>query len=128
MSDLSAIALMLGLFIFSLMTAAFLLRLMYSRCDDILSGVVNGIPVSLRSRWLFFLHDYIGVSFGVTMLAGVMAIGFLAAGDVVGDSTSVRGLAHVCAVVGAGFCVFNLLLGVIWMRHFASILRQAEAD
>jgi hypothetical protein len=127
MSDITAIVLILALFLLAFVTAAFLLRHMYKRCDDILSGVVNGIPVSVRSRWLFFLHDYVALSFAVTIIAGVTGVGFVTAAEALGDSNAAV-FAQVCAVPAAGFFVFNLLLGLIWMRHFATILRQAEAD
>lgn len=127
MSEVAVIALVLGLFLLALTTGAFLLRVMYKRCDDVLSGVVNGVPVSLSSRWLFFIQDYVGVSSGVTMIGGVMAFGFFAMADAVSGSGA-QALAYVCALLGAGYFFFNLLLGAIWMRHFVLVLRQAESD
>ena len=126
MSELAMIALILGLFLLALATGAFLLRVMYKRCDDILSGVVNGVPISLTSRWLFFIQDYVSVSSGVTMVGGVMAFGFVALAEAVSDSNA-QALAYVCALIGAGHFFFNLLLGAIWMRHFASVLREARS-
>ena len=32
-------------------------------------------------------------------------------------------VAYSCAVVAGGFSVFNLMLGINWMVHFASVLR-----
>jgi predicted permease len=125
MSELAMIALVLGLFLLALAVGAFLCRVMYKRCDDILSGVVNGVPISLTSRWLFFIQDYVGVSSGVTMVGGVMAFGFVAMADAASDSNA-QALAYVCAFIGAGYFFFNLLLGAIWMRHFTSVLREAK--
>jgi hypothetical protein len=127
MSDSTLIFLILALFLAASITVGVLARLMYKRCDDILSGVVNGAPVSLKSRWLFFLHDYVALSFGITMVLGVTAVGFVSASEFVDDSNA-RALTYLCAGISGGFFFFNLLLGLIWMRHFTSVLRQAEAD
>ena len=126
MSDLATIALILGLFLLALVVGAFLCRVMYKRCDDILSGVVNGVPIPITSRWLFFIQDYVGVSSGVTMVGGVSAFGFVAMAEAASASNA-RTLAYVCAFIGAGYFFFNLLLGAIWMKHFASVLRKAES-
>lgn len=127
MSELATIALILGLFLLALAVGTFLCRVMYKRCDDILSGVVNGVPIPMTSRWLFFIQDYVGVSSGVTIVGGVSAFGFVAMAEAASDS-SAQSLAYVCAFIAAGYFFFNLLLGAIWMRHFASVLREAEAD
>ena len=127
MSDLTTIILMLAVFVFASLTSTFFLGRMYKRCDAILTGMVNGVPVSLRSRRLYLWHDYLGVSFGLTFVLGVMAVGFVSAGEAVGDS-SAKNLAYLCAGVAAWGFLFNLVLGFLWVAHFVSVLRQAEAD
>jgi len=127
MSDFTAIVLLLALFLSGFFVCGFLSRTMYKRCDDILSGVVNGVSVSLRSRWLFVLHDYMGHVVGLSLVAGVMGIGMVAASEALGDSNAAV-VAQVCAVPAFGFFFFALLLGIIWMRHFVALLRKAEAD
>ena len=96
MSELATIALILGLFLLALAVGTFLCRVMYKRCDDILSGVVNGVPIPMTSRWLFFIQDYVGVSSGVTIVGGVSAFGFVAMAEAASDS-SAQSLAYVCA-------------------------------
>ena len=127
MSDFTAVILLLAIFVSALATAALLARNMYSRADDALSGIVNGAPITLESRWRFFVHDYVGHSFAITMLAGVTADGFYVAGRALGDSPAAI-VAYLCALVGAGFFLFNLTLGVIWMRHFTAVLRNAKEN
>jgi len=127
MSDFYAVILLLAIFFAGLATAGYLSRTMYKRCDDALSGMVNGVRIPLESRWRFVVHDYVGHSMGVTMIAGVGAEGLYVAGQALGESPAAI-VAYVCALVSAAFFFFNLLLGIIWMRHFVSVLRQAEAD
>jgi hypothetical protein len=126
MSDFAAIATMLAIFLLGAITVSALGRLMYKRSDDLLSGIVNGVPMQLRTRWYFLIHDYLALSFGVTVVLGVSTIGFIAASEIVGESARV--VAWVCALGSGGFFVFNLMFGINWMMHFVSILRQAEAD
>jgi len=127
MSDLTTIILMLAVFVFASLAAIFFLGRMHKRCDNILTGVVDGVPVSLRSRWLYLWHDYLGVSFALTFLLGVMAAGFVSVSEAVGDS-SARNLAYLCAAVSGWGFVFNLVLGFLWVANLVSVLRQAEAD
>ena len=126
MSDFAVIAIMLAVFIAGATCVGVLSRPLYKRCDDILTGSVNGSPVSTKSRWLFLFHDYLALSFGITMILGVVGVGFVVASQIVGDGARI--VAYSCAVVSGGFSVFNLMLGINWMVHFASVLRQAEAD
>jgi hypothetical protein len=126
MSDFTAVILLLAIFIAALAAGALLARNMYGRCDDALTGIVNGVPIPLESRWRFFVHDYVGHSFGITMLGWVAADGFYVAGRALGESPAAI-VAYLCALTGAGFGLFNFVLGVIWMRHFTAVLRQAEA-
>ena len=125
MSDFTAVILALAIFFAGLAIAGYLARTMYKRCDDALSGVVNGVPVPLESRWRFVIQDYVGHSMGVTMIAGVGAEGLYVAGQALGDSNAAI-VAYVCALVSAAFFLFNLLLGAIWIRHFVSVLSQSR--
>jgi hypothetical protein len=69
----------------------------------------------------------LGVSFGLTFTLGVMAVGFIAASETMGDS-SARNVAYLWAGVAVWGFLFNLVLGFLWVVHFVSVLRQAEAD
>ena len=101
MSDFMAVILLLAIFVAALATGALLARNMYGRADDALSGMVNGVPIPLESRWRFFVHDYVGHSFGITMLGGVTADGFYVAGQALGESPAAI-VAYLCALVGGG--------------------------
>jgi len=127
MSDFTAVILLMAIFVAALATAALLARNMYGRADDVLSGTVNGVPIPLESRWRSFVHDYVGHSFAITMLGGVTADGFYVAGQALGESRAAV-VAYLCALVGSGFLLSNVTLGLIWMRHFAAVLRKAAAD
>jgi len=80
-----------------------------------------------ESRWLFFLHDYLGCVFGATFSTFIMMAGFLGASEFADDS-GVRDIAYLCAGLSGFAFVFNLLLSLLWARHFVRVLRQAKAD
>ena len=68
MSDITAISILLAVFALGTISVSSLLRHMYKRSDDLLSGSVNGEPVQSKTRWLFLIYDYLPLSFGVTLV------------------------------------------------------------
>jgi len=127
MSDLITLVLMIATTALGFISISVLSRVAYKRTDDILSGLVNGVSVSLTSRWLLFLHDYLGQAFGGTLLLFIFAVGWLGASEVVSEPNA-KNLAYLLAGASAWGFLFNLLLSLLWIRHFVSVLRQAEAD
>jgi type IV secretory pathway TrbD component len=127
MSDLTAIVLMLAAFGLATASVPFYLARMYKRSDDIVTGIVDGVPISRKYRWLLLFNDYLGVSFGLTFIMCIWVVGFLAASEAASDP-NVRTVAYFCAGMAGWAATFNLLLGTSWVVHFVSVLRKAKAD
>ena len=127
MSDLAAILVMVSMVGWTSICVAVMLKRLHQRCDDVMSGVVNGTLALPRYRWLILFYDYVGIGFSVTLVFGVMAAGFFSASEFV-DSQTAKNVAYLCggAAVWAAFC-HTLNVGG-WIVHLVSVLRQAEAD
>jgi hypothetical protein len=81
----------------------------------------------LTSRWLFFLHDYLGLTFGGTLLLFIFAVGWLGASEVV-SHPNLKNMAYLLAGASAWAFLFNLILSLFWAKHFVAVLRQAGRD
>jgi hypothetical protein len=125
MSNLSAILLMLATLGLMLIGLVLALRMAHQRCDEVASGVVNGVAVSRQYRWLLLFYDYVGMGFGTGFLLAIFAVGFLAAAEVVGDP-SVRNVAYFCAAGSAWLVLGQLVFVSAWVVYLASVLRQAK--
>lgn len=125
MSNLTAILLILVTFALSSISLSFFLARGYERSDKIVTGVVNGVALPLKHRWLILVHDYLGLLSGGVFMLGVLAVGFFNAGAAASDH-NVRGLAYLCAAMAGFGAVFHIILGASWIVHFVSVLRQAE--
>jgi len=102
-------------------------RKIWSRSNAIMTGVLEGQPISMEYR-RHFLHVGFVVDVGalvVVMSAG--AGGFVLLGRSVG-SEYVRIYAYFCAFIAACVPVGWLMQGPIWYRMLKSLLRQAGAD
>ena len=127
MSDFTAILLILGTFGFTVLCLVLCMTRAHHRMDEVVSGVVNGVPIATKYRWLLFLFDFLGYANVAVVLLSVFAVGFYAAAQGVADSAP-RILAYFCAAACA-FGVFAVLFPVAFLSSYmVSVLRQAEAD
>ena len=127
MSDLAAIFVMLAMIGLTSIGSAVAVNRLHQRCDDIMSGVVNGASASPKYRWLILFYDYVGIGFSVTLLFAIMAAGFFSASEFV-DSQTARNVAYLCGGAAAWAAFFHTLNVGGWIVHLVSVLRQAEAD
>jgi hypothetical protein len=127
MSDFTAILLMMATFGLMMICVVLLFVIAHRRMDEIVTGVVNGVPISMRYRSLLPFYDYLGyVALGLVLLM-IFATGFHQAADVAANP-SVGVLANFCAVVCAVIAVSIVILATVMFLHMLSVVRQAEAD
>jgi hypothetical protein len=127
MSDLNAVLMMLAVFLGGAFCSLLFFKRIHKLCNAIETGVVNGVPVSLKYRTLRLYYDYLGVGFGASFVLLALAAGFFVAADLVGDP-NVRTLAHLCSAISGASAFANIAFVVGWVLHLSSALRQAEAE
>lgn len=98
-----------------------------SRGDQISSGVVKGISVSSKARWLILFTQFL--TFYLFLVGFLMIVGLglweLAQGI---EERGVAIVGYMGAYLAATGAVMWLFLGTIWFFHHWSSVRQAEAD
>ena len=94
MSDFTAMLLILALFAFMILCLIPPITRGHQRMDEIVSGVVNGVPASTKYRWLIFYLDYLGFFVICLSLLAVFAIGFFKLATLTDDLTVRQ---HICA-------------------------------
>jgi len=127
MSDLSAVFLMLAIFVGGAFCALAYWRRAHQRCDEVATGVANGRPLPLKYRSLLLYYDYLGHGLGPTFVLLPLAAGFLVVSRHVGDPDA-RTLAQLCAVLSGTAGIGSGILAVAWVVHLSSVLRRADAD
>ena len=127
MSELAPIALILALFIAGTFVTYYATRWVHIRSDAITTGIVRGVPISTKERWMKLFHDWLPMAFGISMVNLILAVGFL---EIAGRSTDdgAKLIAWLAAAASGFSCVFWLILGISYFANCVSILRQAEAD
>ncbi len=127
MSDLSAVLLILAVFLGGGATSHLWWQRVNRLCDTIGSGAVGGRAVSLQYRFLRLYYDYLTGGFGVSFILLVLSAGFFTVAGLV-DGSDVRTVAYLCSGVSGVGALANLILVVGWVVYLRSVLRQAEAD
>jgi hypothetical protein len=127
MSDFTAILLTLATFGLMMLCVVLLFIVAHRRMDEIVLGVVNGVPISTKYRALLLFYDYLGyVALGLILLS-IFATGFHEADDVVANS-SVGALANFCAIVCVVIAIAIVILATVMFFHMLSVLRETKRD
>jgi hypothetical protein len=127
MSNLTAIGLISAVTISSYFTVLRADRQIHERGDAVITGLIRGVHVSIRDRWVILFQHWVPNVAGVMGFSFVLTVAFLAMAQNVNDEL-VETLAYLCAGLGSFIVIFWLLLGPFYFFYLTSILRQAEAD
>ena len=127
MSNLTTILVIIVIGLANICAWWFVDRILRNRVDAIVSGVVRGVPISKEHRrmslWLSYSNPAGGAAGGQI---GIGIAWLVAANNAVADDVKLL-LYLVAWIVFAGVAAF-VANGILWHRHLASLLRQAEAD
>ncbi len=99
----------------------------HEMAKDIATGTMNGVPISVRSRWTALYQRWIylvAAAVGCTVVTS--AVNFSIA-DLAEDGSPKR-VALLLAYMSALVATSLLLAGVAEFFHLRTILRQAERD
>jgi predicted secreted protein len=96
------------------------------RNDEILTGVVKGVPVSTKYRWLMLFTNWLPFVVFLIAFLLVTAIGALELSRGTDDGR-VRLVGYMCAVVmGSGAVFWSILSVFVTFPNMASVLRDTS--
>lgn len=124
MSDLQAIVMMMGLGLGNMAVYFAWSKWIDARTDAIVSGLVEGVPVSLRHRWIILQESWIRSMTLVLCSELVLSAGFAAIGHAA-DGEEVKLYAYLNTVI----IFFPIAIGGFpWMalsyRRLRAVLRE----
>jgi len=94
---------------------------------QIVTGIVDGSPVSTRQRWLMLYNMWVSYEIGGASIGGWLAMAQATIASKVGDE-DVKLLAYLSAAfAGVGSLMF-LVQGGSMFFNYRSVLREAESD
>lgn len=127
MSTSAAIALIIATFFLGGLSFFWLSKLANDVAAEIVTGVVRGVPVSIKYRRLLLYQTWVNLALASLAFAAFAVVAVLIIGDYAPDS-SVKPLAYLAAFMGAVTVVASLPTYATEFLAFRSTLRQAEGS
>lgn len=102
-------------------------RWIHARGDALATGLMSGVPISTKHRWLLLFNNWLPNALGVVLFSLIVALVLIAIAREANDRF-VEFVAYLCAI-GFGFLsVFWLVLGTSWFVYYLSLVREAKSD
>ena len=127
MSNLSAIGLILGTFTVAFVAVNYVGKIVNDRFDEVLLGVIDGVPVSAKHRTLMLYSQCLPTQSSVAAFCVIGALAYLRLAEEIADP-SVRGVAYICAGLSVWAAIMLVALGFNHWLLAASTLRQTKPD
>ena len=127
MSTSTALALIIGNFLPGIFIYFYISKLANDSGAMIVTGVIDGTPVSTKYRWIMLHQTYSGYVLGAVAGGFFLVLANLRIADHVAD-VDMRRLAYVAAVICGTAALAWMVYGVSEFILFRSILREAESD
>jgi hypothetical protein len=127
MSDLTAVVAILATLLAAYWIAMYATDFCTRRGDQVISGVVEGVPMSKKARWMAIYCQWLpSAAFlvGFLLLVGV-GLAQIAKGI---DNHELTTFARVCGGFFALGGVFWALLGAFYLAHMVSAVRGVRAE
>ena len=102
------------------------ISIMNSRGDEALSGVVTGVPVSLKTRRLLLFTNYMPQCAFLATFVLVAGLGIMEFARTV-EEPRTQAIGYMVATMCIAVAASIGGLGSAWCLHVWSVLRQAEA-
>jgi hypothetical protein len=127
MSSLNEYALIIATLISGTVSVTYIGRRANQRSDQIVTGVVEGVPVSKKHRSMMLYNEFLPMVATMAMLSFLLAFAMIGIAEVV-TTDKARTLAYLSAGFGGFGFLFNGVLGGLYAVHCASVLRQSARD
>jgi hypothetical protein len=124
MSNLNAIGLIFAIVIFGGFAVSSTTHVIHFRSDAITTGIVRGVSISIKERWMILFHDWVPAAFGIAVFGVILALGQLDIARQV-DDEGIRLLAWLSAGLAGFTSAFWLILGISYFTNCVLILREA---
>jgi len=124
MSNLNAIGLIFAILIFGGFVITYTTHVIHLRSDAITTGIVRGVSISIKERWMILFHDWVPAAFGIAVFGVLLALGQLEIAQQVNDE-GIKLLAWLCAGLAGFSSAFWLILGISYFTNCVLILREA---
>ena len=127
MSNLSSIGLILGTAIALFAVVNYAIKMVNERMDEVVTGVVKGIPVSAEHRSRMLHNQWLpqNASLAAFVLAAAIAYDRLAQEI---SSAAIRSTAYLFAGLSGWVAFMFLILGGSQFLYCLSVLREARRD
>jgi hypothetical protein len=119
MSNLNAIGLIFAILIFGGFVISYT-----TQSDAITTGIVRGVAISIKERWMILFHDWVPAAFGIAVFGVILALGQLEIARQVNDE-GIKLLAWLSAGLAGFTSAFWLILGISYFTNCVLILREA---
>jgi hypothetical protein len=108
---------------------AFLLsdRWIHNRGEVVQTGLMGGVAVSTKYRWMLLINCWFTNVFGLVLFAFVISLTFIGIARHASDGF-VESLAYLCAVAYSTVCVVWAILGPMWFLHYRQVLRETRRE
>jgi hypothetical protein len=126
MSNFNAIGVILALLIASMFVTFYATKWSHIRSDAITTGIVRGVQISIKERWMKLFHDWLPMAFGIVIFELILAVGFLEIAENLTDD-GVKLIAWLSAAAAGFSCAFWFVLGISYFANCVSILREARS-
>jgi len=127
MSNLNAIGLLAMIIISGTFVAVYATSKAREVAADIVTGVVHGVPVSMKHRWLSLYNVWMGYVTAVVLLILILGLAAWQIGANVSDA-NVRLLAYLCAAYGGAGFIGAFIRSVSQFVYHRGLLLEAEGS
>ncbi len=125
MSPQSTIILILAVLVFTNISVFWVLKVANERREIIVTGVYQGVPISMKHRRLMLSNDWAAFKFFPVGLLLILGFAFLRVGQSA-DDPDVQLVSFLGAGVTAPGAFFVAILGVSDLLFMLSVLRQSK--
>jgi hypothetical protein len=109
----------------SLFVTYWAIRMANKRGDEALLGVLRGVPISTRTRWMILTTHYTGLAaFIVAFLTVTTFVLRELARNA--DEPAVATIGYMAVVLWGGSAVYCLATAAAWVYHASTVIRRAE--
>ena len=127
MSPSTAITLIIASFFPGAFVIFYISKMTNDVGNEIFTGVIRGIPISIKARWIILHQTWVGYVLGIVGV-GVMIAAVNVQIAAHAPDAAIQTVAYLTAFFGAVAAFVWVLAAISGFIHYRSVLREAETD